>query len=257
MAIENAEHHLRVELARESGEQRRGQESVADLQKILALPVTPRRIEAFDISNIQGTNAVGSMIVFEDGLAKRSDYRRFRIQLGEGEPNDYAMMHEVLSRRLNAAVSGNVKFSHLADLMLVDGGIGQLNVALKAMQVLDLQLPVAAIAKEREEVYLPERPTPISLPEHSRALHLLQRVRDEAHRFAVSYHRTLRAREVRESVLDGVPGIGEKRKQRLLSHFHSLRRLSEASVGEIAAVAGCSHEVAGRVLAALTEDSVT
>jgi len=256
-ATENAEHHLRVELERESAEQRRGQEAVGDLQKALALPVTPRRIEAFDISNIQGTNAVGSMIVFENGLAKRSDYRRFRIQIGQGEPNDYAMMHEVLSRRLKAAVSGNVKFAHLPDLMLVDGGAGQLKMALSAMESLDLQLPVAALAKEHEEIYLPARSAPISLPEHSRALHLLQRVRDEAHRFAVSYHRTLRAKEVRESVLDGVPGVGEKRKQRLLSHFHSLRKLREASVDEIASTAGCSQEIAERILAALTGDTTT
>jgi len=255
MAIDNAEHHLRVELERESAEQRRGQEAVADLQNVLHLAVSPRRIEAFDISNIQGTNAVGSMIVFENGQPKRSDYRRFRIQIGEGKPNDYGMMHEVLSRRLRAAVSGNVKFQHLPDLMLVDGGIGQLNVALAAMDSLDLQLPVAALAKEHEEVYLPGNPIPTSLPDHSRALHLLQRVRDEAHRFAVSYHRTLRAREIRESVLDDIPGVGAKRKQRLLSHFHSLRRLREAPAEEIASVARCSAELASRILAALADDA--
>jgi len=253
MAIDNAEHHLRVELERESVERRRGQEAVADLQNVLHLGVTPRRVEAFDISNIQGTNAVGSMIVFENGQPKRSDYRRFRIQIGEGEPNDYGMMHEVLSRRLRAAVSGNVKFQHLPDLMLVDGGIGQLNVALRAMESLGLHLPVAALAKEHEEVYLPGNPVPVSLPEHSRALHLLQRVRDEAHRFAISYHRTLRAKEIRESVLDGIPGVGAARKRKLLTHFHSLKRLREAPLEKIASVAGCSAELAGRIAAALAD----
>ena len=252
MAMENAEYHLRAVLEQESAEQRRGQEAAADLQKVLGLAVAPRRIEAFDISNLQGKVAVGSMIAFENGLPKRSDYRRFRIQLSEGEPNDYAMMHEVLSRRLKAAVSGNVKFAHLPDLLLVDGGAGQLSMAQKAMEALSLRLPAAGLAKEHEEVYLPNRAAPISLPEHSRALHLLQRVRDEAHRFALSYHHALRAREARESVLDGIPGVGEKRKQRLLRHFHSLNRLRQASAAEIASAAGCSNEIAGRIVTTLS-----
>lgn len=255
MAMENAEYHLRSLLQQEGEERRRGQEAVADLQKLLALAVAPRRIEAFDISNLQGKTAVGSMIVFEDGLAKRGDYRRFRIQV-EGEPNDYAMMHEVLSRRLKAAVSGNVKFAHLADLLLVDGGLGQLKAALAAMEALGLRLPVAGLAKEHEDIYLPGRSTPLQLPAHSRALHLLQRVRDEAHRFALAYHRTLRAREARESVLDQIPGVGEKRKQRLLSHFHSLSKLRQAAAEEIAEAAGCSTALARRIAAALAAASV-
>ncbi len=259
MAMENADYHLRAVLERESAEQRRGQEAVADLQKVLMLPVAPRRIEAFDISNLQGKLAVGSMIVFEEGQPKRSDYRRFRITLDEGgpatrpagKPNDYAMMHEVLSRRLKAAVSGNVKFAHLPDLILVDGGAGQLGMALQAMDSLQLRLPAAGLAKEHEQVYLPRRAAPISLPEHSRALHLLQRVRDEAHRFAISYHRTLRAQGARESMLDAIPGVGEKRKQRLLGHFHSLKKLRQASVEEIASVAGCSDWLARQIVEAL------
>jgi len=251
MAMENAGYQLQIVLERESAEQRRGQEAVADLQKALALPVTPRRIEAFDISNLQGMEAVGSMIVFEEGQPRPSEYRRFRVQAGEGEPNDYRMMQEVLSRRLQAAVSGNVKFAHLPDLILVDGGAGQLGVALKAMESLDLQVPAAGLAKEHEQVYLPGCPAPRSLPDHSRALHLLQRVRDEAHRFALSYHRTLRARQARESVLDDVPGVGEKRKQRLLSHFRSLNRLRQASPEEIAQVAGCSQQLGAQIAAAL------
>lgn len=247
LAMENAEEHLRNVLERESAERRRGEEAVSDLQKVLSLPVRPRRIEAFDISNVSGTQAVGSMIAFQDGQPRRDQYRRFRIRLSEGRPNDYEMMREVLSRRLRAAVSGNVKFQHLPDLLLVDGGRGQLNVALEAMEELDLSMPAAGLAKEHEQVYLPGRRDPLSLPAHSRALHLLQRVRDEAHRFAVSYHRSLRAKRSRESVLDDIPGIGERRKQRLLRRFQTVNRIREASVEEIAAAAACGREVAEAV----------
>ncbi|MDH4179678.1 MAG: excinuclease ABC subunit UvrC [Armatimonadota bacterium] len=248
MAQENAEHHLRTVLERESAERRRGEEAVGDLQKALGLPVPPRRIEAFDISNVRGKHAVGAMIVFEDGHPRRSEYRRYRIRVADGTPNDYGMMREVLSRRLKAAVSGNVKFQHLPDLLLVDGGAGQLGVAMQAMQELGFGMPAAGLAKEHEHVYLPGRKTPISLPEHSRALHLLQRVRDEAHRFAISYHRSLHAREARESVLDDIPGIGARRKERLLRRFRTLGRLREASAEEIAQAAGCGLHTAETVL---------
>jgi excinuclease ABC subunit C len=248
MAVENAAHQLRAMLERESAERRRGEEAILDLQKALALPLPPRRIEAFDISNIQGKLAVGSMIVFEGGHPKRSEYRRFRIRSGGGEPDDYGMMEELLSRRLQAAVSGNVKFERLPDLLLVDGGAGQLGVAVRAMGELGLHLPAAGLAKENELVYLPDKKEPAALPAHSRALHLLQRVRDEAHRFAVSYHRRLRARETRASVLDSVRGIGEQRKRKLLARFRTLSRLQEASADEIAAAAGCGLRVAEAVV---------
>jgi excinuclease ABC subunit C len=253
MATENAEQHLRSVLERESAERRRGEEAVSDLQKVLGLPVPPRRIEAFDISNVSGTHAVGSMIVFQDGQPRKSEYRRFRIRLSEGRPNDYEMMTEVLSRRLTAAVSGNVKFQHLPDLLLVDGGAGQLSVASKAMAELGLSMPAAGIAKEHEHLYVAGRARPLALPSHSRALHLLQRVRDEAHRFALSYHRTLHARRARESVLDEVPGIGAARKQRLLRHFRTMGRLKAASAAEIAEVAGCGTSVAAGVVEHLRE----
>jgi len=253
MAMENADQHLRTVLEREGAERRRGEEAVSDLQNVLSLPVPPRRIEAFDISNVSGAQAVGSMIVFQDGQPKKSEYRRFRIRLSEGRPNDYEMMREVLSRRLKAAVSGNVKFQHLPDLLLVDGGPGQLSVAYRAMEDLGFNMPAAGLAKEHEYVYLPARPAPISLPAHSRALHLLQRLRDEAHRFALSYHRSLRARRVRESVLDDVPGIGDARKQHLLKHFGTVSRLRAASVEEIAGVAGLGRTLAQAVVEHLRE----
>jgi len=248
MAMENAQQHLRTVLERESAEKRRGEEAVADLQKALSLALPPRRIEAFDISNVLGQQAVGSMIVFEDGQPRKDGYRRFRIRRSEAEANDYEMMKEVLSRRLKAAVSGNVKFQHLPDLMLVDGGPGQLGAARRAMEELGLRVPAAGLAKEHEHVYLPERAAPIELPAHSRALHLLQRVRDEAHRFALSYHRSLRAQKSREGVLNGVPGIGEVRKRKLLRHFKTMTRLRGASAEEIASVAGCGRDTAELVL---------
>ncbi len=248
MAMENAEQHLRALLDRESAERRSGEEAVSDLQKVLSLPVPPRRIEAFDISNISGTEAVGSMIVFEDGRPKKSEYRRFRLRLSEGRANDYEMMREVLSRRLKAAVSGNIKFQHLPDLLLVDGGPGQLGVAAQAMAELDLSMPAAGLAKEHEHLYLPARSSPISLPAHSRALHLLQRLRDEAHRFAISYHRSLRARRARESILDEIPGIGEARKQKLLKRFGTVRRLQAASADQIAEAGGFGRALAETIV---------
>jgi len=253
MAMENAGHHLRATIEGESTAKRRGEEAVADLQRSLNLPVPPRRIEAFDISNISGKHAVGSMIVFENGRPKKSEYRRYRIRLADGAPDDYDMMREVLSRRLKAAVSGNVKFRHLPDLLLVDGGAGQLGVAVRAMRELGFEMPAAGLAKEHEHVYRPGRRAAISLPEHSRSLHLLQRLRDEAHRFAISYHRSLRARQVRESLLDDVPGIGVRRKERLLRRFQTLRRMRDAAADEVAGAAGCSRAVAEAVLARLRE----
>ena len=247
MAMENAEQHLRAMLERDSLTHRRAEEAVAELQDVLALPVPPRRIEAFDISNVSGAQAVGSMIVFRNGRPQSDEYRRFRIRLQHGQPNDYEMMREVLSRRLQAAVSGNVKFERLPDLIVVDGGKGQLGVTMEAMRELDLSIPAAGLAKEHEYVYRPGRAAPISPPAHSKALHLLQRVRDEAHRFALTYHRSLRARRARESVLDDVPGIGPARKQRLLRHFKTLGKLRAASVEEIADAARCPLRVAQAV----------
>ncbi len=254
MAMENAEHHLRAVLEQESGAALRGEEAVADLRKVLGLPVPPHRIEAFDISNISGKQAVGSMIVFEAGHPKTSDYRRFRIRLGDDRaPDDYQMMREVLARRLKAAVSGNVRFERLPDLLLVDGGPGQLALAVRAMDELSLRIPAAGLAKQHEHIYVPGRKAPISLPEHSRALHLLQRLRDEAHRFALAYHRRLRALALRASVLDDIPAIGPRRKQKLLRHFRTLTALQQASPAEIALVAACTEETAQDVVSHLRQ----
>ncbi|MDH5616071.1 MAG: excinuclease ABC subunit UvrC, partial [Acidimicrobiia bacterium] len=199
--------------------------ALRSLQDTLGLPVPPLRIEAYDISTIQGTNTVGSMVVLEDGLPKNSDYRRFRIRTVVGQ-DDFASMEEVLRRRFAAylkerdlPVEERGKFSYPPSLVLIDGGAGQLSRAVRVLGDLDLDIPVVGLAKRMEEVYLPGRPEPIRIPRDEEALHLLQRVRDEAHRFAVTYHRKLRDRTMIDSTLDDVPGIGPTRKKALLRRF--------------------------------------
>jgi excinuclease ABC subunit C len=254
MALENARLYLDQVQAREIEQRRLAQEAVAELQRALDLAVPPERIEAFDISTLHGAEAVGSMIVFEGGLPKKSDYRRFKIKLDSGEADDFAMMREVLGRRLGAAMTRHQKFETLPDLLLVDGGRGQLNVALRALGELNLGIPAAGLAKEHELLHVEGRAAPIALPAHSRALHLLQRVRDEAHRFAIAYHRSLRSRRTRESVLDGIAGVGKTRKQKLLAHFGSVRAIARAEADEIARAAGVGEEVARRIREAVSSE---
>jgi excinuclease ABC subunit C len=197
--------------------------ALRSLQDALGLPVPPLRIEAYDISTIQGTNTVGSMVVLEDGLPKNSDYRRFRIRTVDGQ-DDFASMEEVLRRRFTAYVQERElpveergKFSYPPSLVLIDGGAGQLSRAVRVLGDLNLDIPVVGLAKRMEEVYM----------------HLLQRVRDEAHRFAITYHRRLRGRSMIDSTLDDVPGIGPTRKKALLRRFGSLKRIREASREEL------------------------
>jgi excinuclease ABC subunit C len=212
------------------------------VQDVLGLPEPPLRIEAFDISTIQGRDTVGSMVVMEDGLPRRSQYRRFKVRSVIGQ-DDFAAMEEVLTRRLTAyleerrlPVEERGKFAYPPSLLLVDGGAGQVSRAVKVVDTLGLDIPVAGLAKRMEEVYLPGRADPIRIPRGEEALFLLQRVRDEAHRFAVGYHRTLRGRRMVDSVLDGIPGIGPVRKKALLRRFGSLKKIREASVGELGEV---------------------
>ena len=213
--------------------------ALRSLQDALGLPVPPLRIEAYDISTIQGTNTVGSMVVLEDGLPKNSDYRRFRIRTVDGQ-DDFASMEEVLRRRFTAYVQERElpveergKFSYPPSLVLIDGGAGQLSRAVRVLGDLNLDIPVVGLAKRMEEVYMPGRADPIRIPRDEEALHLLQRVRDEAHRFAITYHRKLRGRSMIDSTLDDVPGIGPTRKRALLRRFGSLKRIREASREEL------------------------
>lgn len=220
------------------------EQTLADLQSKLSLPRLPRRIECYDISNVQGRNAVGSMVVFEEGQPAKKEYRRFKIRVTAERPDDYEMMREVLRRRL-ARARGDDKFRRLPDLLLVDGGKGQLSCATAVLAEMNLaDLPAASLAKEREEVFRPGRGDPVVLPVNSPSLHLLQRLRDEAHRFAVEFHRSRRGRAAVRSVLDQAPGIGKTRRTRLLKHFGSLRRIRRATVEELAAVPGMTRPAA-------------
>jgi len=246
MAVKNA--GALLEQVRLSSETDREQveAEMKELQSALGLPVMPRRIECYDISNIMGTEAVGSLVVFEDGRPLKSDYRRFRIRYTPEKPDDYAMMREVLTRRLTGRLRQSEKFADLPDLIVVDGGRGQLNVALQALAEANEKVSVIGLAKEYEEIYLPDD-KPLMLPQNSKALHLLQRVRDEAHRFAVEYHRKLRAKRMTGSVLLEIPGIGKARRSALLKHFGSLKRMREASLEEIASVSGMTRSAAEMV----------
>lgn len=205
---------------------------INELQEALQMKRKPRVIEAFDISNIQGEQAVGSMVYFKNGYPNKNYYRRFKIKSVQGI-NDFAMMKEVVFRRYSR---GKAENRPVPDLILIDGGKGQLSAALSALAQLGMgNHSVVGLAKRFEELYKPYEAAPVILPRHSNALRLVQRVRDEAHRFAISYHKSLRNKRIRESVLDDIEGIGEKRKQALLKHFGSVQKIGKASPGEIAA----------------------
>ena len=213
-----------------------------NLQEALDLPEPPLRIECYDISTIQGSDTVGSMVVFEDGLPKKSDYRRFKVRSFEGQ-DDFAAMEEVLRRRFTAYLAERElpadergRFAYPPSLVVVDGGAGQLGRAVLVLDELDLNIPVVGLAKRLEEVYVPANPDPVTIPKGEEALYLLQRVRDEAHRFAVTYHRKLRGKRMVDSILDGVPGVGPVRKRALIRHFGSLKRIREASKDALAGV---------------------
>jgi excinuclease ABC subunit C len=266
----NAEQNLKAFLAHQEVQETAQARSLTDLADALELPEPPHRIECYDVSNIQGTNPVASMVVFVEGRAKKSDYRKFRIQYDRG-PNDFAMMQETLRRRLRylrrvtdegtgtdsdtpmlRELAKKEKFNKKPDLMLIDGGKGQLSAVVEVMEELDMTgLPVAGLAKEHEWLYRPDQPDPIVLPANSPALHLVQRIRDEAHRFAVSYHRQRRAKSMTESRLDALEDVGPVRKKRLLSAFGSAAAIRRASIDEIAAVKGMTPTLAAKVKQAL------
>ena len=266
MAAENASQHLAQLRVKWWSNADALQEAMAELQEELNLPAPPHRIECYDISNIQGSNPVGSMVAFEDGASKPAHYRRFRIKLVAGI-DDYAMMQEMLRRRfkrlakvrgkgapreaLDNGAAGAKKedsWGAVPDLVLIDGGKGHLSSALEVFLELGVDfVPLASIAKENEWLFVPQTPEPIILPRNSQALHLVQRVRDEAHRFAVTYHRKLRSKSSITSAVDMVSGIGPKRKKMLLSSFGSLKGIREASVDEIAAVPGITRSLAARL----------
>ena len=217
------------------------EQEMVELQRVLNLAAPPRHVEGFDISNISGTLSVASTVCFHSGKPHKDHYRHYQIKTVEGS-DDFASMAEVVSRRYARL---RAEGGQLPDLVLVDGGKGQLMAALKALWQLEIRdLPVIGLAKQMEEIYAPGQPLPIQLPNDSPALHLIQRLRDEAHRFANAYHQKLRKRRIKESVLDEVPGLGEKRKLALLQHFGSIQRLRQATTEEIGSVSGIGPKMA-------------
>jgi excinuclease ABC subunit C len=256
MAAENAAETLASLQAQWQTDRHRQSEALAQLQQTLNLPGPPNRIECYDISNIQGTAAVGSMVVFEQGVPRKKYYRHFNIRTVSG-PDDFASMEEVLVRRFNRWKSAqemeqtpgkkpDAAFSLLPDLLLVDGGKGQLSRAVAVLERYGLgeRVFVAALAKQNEELYLPNRSEPIQLPRQSQGLYLIQRVRDEAHRFAITAHRKQRTRIGLASRLDAIPGIGPTRRKALLKHFGSIQAIRSATEEELAAVPGITAQLA-------------
>ncbi|MBG7617452.1 MAG: excinuclease ABC subunit UvrC, partial [Chloroflexi bacterium] len=223
-------------------------EALAELKDKLNLPSTPQRMEGYDISNIQGTAAVGSMVVFINGKPDTAHYRRFRIKTVEGA-DDYAMIKEVVSRRFSHyGDSITNSWAQKPDLVLIDGGKGQLASALKAMKENGAaDVPIVSLAKENEEVFLPDRSKPISLPLDSPALSLLRRLRDEAHRFAVIYHRKLRSHRAFKSALDNLPGIGPSRKRNLIKKYGSVAGIRRANVSDLAQVKNINEALARQI----------
>ena len=256
LATRNAAEALAREAARWLADEGKTLGALQELAAALGLAGPPMRIECYDISNFQGAESVASMVVFEEGSPRTGEYRRFRIRTVEGA-NDFASHQEVLRRRFRNTKSGEEGTEEerrwaMPDLVIVDGGRGQVSAALEALADMGLgDLPLAGLAKEREELILPGRADPVLLPVTSQALYLVQRLRDEAHRFAITYHRSLRNRKAVRSAFDDLPGVGPKRKRELLKVFGSAKRVREAPVEQIASVPGIGRALAERIKAHL------
>jgi excinuclease ABC subunit C len=256
IAIENASLAVHQEYEASSKDSEKALSALQALADVLGMQSVPHRIEAYDISNIQGRDAVGSMVVFENGLPAKDQYRRFKIRAPQ-QPDDYTMIREVINRRMSH--TDDPKFASLPDLIVVDGGKGQLNAALEVLTQLgdDLgsKIRVISLAKRFEEVYLPNRDEPITLPFNSEALHILQRIRDEAHRFALTYHQNIRARNLKSSILDSIPGVGSARRKALIRRFGSVAGIKKASLEDLLTVPGITRPVAEAIKEALGDDS--
>ncbi|MBO0829192.1 MAG: excinuclease ABC subunit UvrC, partial [Streptosporangiales bacterium] len=275
----NAQQALVLHKTRRAGDLTARSRALQEIQEALDLPEAPLRVECIDVSNLQGSDIVASMVVFEDGLARKSEYRRFVIKGFAGQ-NDVASIHEVATRRFRRllesrqatgeldtmadgeepAASGPIdpetgrprKFAYPPNLFVVDGGAPQVAAAQRAVDELGLDdIAVCGLAKRLEEVWLPDQEYPVILPRTSEGLYLLQRIRDEAHRFAITFHRQRRSKAMTRSVLDDVPGLGETRRKALLRHFGSLKRLREATVDEITEVPGVGRQTAEAVASVL------
>jgi excinuclease ABC subunit C len=280
---ENAEHALRLHKTRRAGDLTVRSQALQELQEALELPVPLLRIECYDVSHVQGTNVVASMVVVEDGLPKKSDYRKFSIT-GAAATDDTAAMHDVLTRRFRhylvdktaqvetaelvaaqgatadagtgaAALSDTTtptpkaKFAYPPNLVVVDGGKPQVNAAARALESLGIDdVYVVGLAKRLEEVWLPDSDFPVILPRSSQGLYMLQRIRDEAHRFAISFHRQKRGKAMTVSALDGVPGLGDSKRKALLAHFGSVKKIKAASAEELTAAKGVGPALAAAIV---------
>ena len=262
MVKQNAREVLEQQRIKWLTDSQKTQMALEELQEALNLAAPPMRIECYDISNTQGTNSVGAMVVFEAGRPKNSEYRRFKIKTVEG-PNDFASHQEMLRRRFrrqaqhekssddhDGETEQEASLQHdwaMPDLIIIDGGKGQLSAALEVLQELHIEVPTVGLAKENEEIFIPGSPDPIILPRSSQGLYMVQRIRDEAHRFGITYHRKLRSDRTFKSVLDEIPGIGPKRKQALMKHFGSVRAISAASLEDLAQLDGMTRDAAEKV----------
>jgi excinuclease ABC subunit C len=270
MVKQNAQEVLEQQRIKWLTDSQKTQMALEELQDALNLAAPPYRIECYDVSNTQGTNSVGAMVVFEAGRPKNSEYRRFKMKTVAG-PNDFASHQEMLRRRFRRQVTNEKEgagrseekegqlgeqaepetpLQHdwaMPDLIIIDGGKGQLSAAMEVLQELHIDIPTVGLAKENEEIFIPGSPDPIILPRSSQGLYLVQRIRDEAHRFGITYHRKLRSDRTFKSVLDEIPGIGPKRKKALMKHYGSVRAISAASIEDLAALDGMSRDAAERV----------
>ena len=258
----NSQDVLFRHLAKRSQDMTTRSRALEEIAQMLGMEQAPLRIECFDISNMQGSQIVASMVVFEDGLAKKSDYRRFSIRSETGKPNDVAAMKQVLSRRLarmdeeiideNEVDRSKVKFAYPPQLIIVDGGKPQVNGAAEVLEGRDIFL--CGLAKRLEEVWLPHASEPIIFPRNSEALYLFQRIRDEAHRFANSYHRSKRSKEGLASILEEIDGLGAVRRKTLIDHFGSVAKIRAAGIDEIAALPGIGRKIAAHICQSLADD---
>jgi len=251
MSVSNARHYLARYELRTGYEDKRTNEALLQLESALALDEPPMRIECFDISTIHGKHTVASMVVFTGGKPDKGQYRRFKIKTELDEANDFVSMSEVLARRYAPERMADERFGARPDLLILDGGKPQLTAAMEQLGELGLNIPMAGLAKSDEELFVPWDDMPVVLPSGSASLYLVKRVRDEAHRFAITFHRELRGKAMTVSILDEVPGVGEKRKRALRRAFGSMKRLREATEAQIAAVPGIPAEVAHEVYTTL------
>ena len=251
----NAQDAFKRHRLKRLGDHNSRSKALNDLQKFLNLPNSPLRIECYDMSHLQGSNYVGSMVVMEDAILKKKDYRKFKIKTIDGN-DDYAAMAEVVRRRLmnllkeeSSQNNETSSFSYPPQLLLVDGGKGQLSATVAVLKELNLfdRIPVASLAKRNEEVFLPGKSEPVILPRNSESLYLLQRIRDESHRFAITYHRQLRKKAMKDSVLEGINGLGPSRRARLIKEFGSINKIRQATLEDLLELTWLPEEVAKSV----------